>query len=54
VTCDAAVAIKGRNSGSLTGLRGSLEVFDLRIQLVSGFHLGKIWATISKLLILND
>jgi hypothetical protein len=24
-----------------------------RIQLVSGFHLGKIWATISKLLILN-
>jgi len=25
-----------------------------RIQLVSGFHLGKIWATISKSLILND
>ena len=24
-----------------------------RIQLVSGFHLGKIWATISKSLILN-
>jgi hypothetical protein len=24
-----------------------------RIQLVSGFHLGKIWATISKPLILN-
>ena len=25
-----------------------------RIQLVSGFHLGQIWATISKSLILND
>jgi hypothetical protein len=25
-----------------------------RIQLVSGFHLGKIWATNSKSLILND
>jgi hypothetical protein len=25
-----------------------------RIQLVSGFHLGKIWATISKSLILHD
>jgi hypothetical protein len=25
-----------------------------RIQLVSGFHLGKIWATISKLLILKS
>ena len=25
-----------------------------RIQLVSGFHLGQIWSTISKSLILND
>jgi len=31
-----------------------LEVTIWRIQLVSGFHLGQIWATISKSLILDD
>jgi hypothetical protein len=35
-------------------LGGSLEVFDVAHPAGQWFHLGKIWATISKLLILND